>query len=47
MQSYIDSMGFETVCGYVNWAWTESIDLMDDVEARTPLDKMYDACKTA
>lgn len=47
MQAYVETLGFEDVCGYVNWAWTESVDLKDDVESKTPLDSMHDACLAA
>jgi len=47
MQSYVDKIGFENVCGYVNWAWTESVDLIDAVENKTPLEKMHSACQAA
>jgi len=47
MQSYVDKSGFENVCGYVNWAWTESIALTDEIEAKTPLEQMYSTCQAA
>ena len=47
MMTYVDKYGFENTCGYVTWAWTESVDLADSVEAKTPLDKMHDACLAA
>jgi hypothetical protein len=47
MQSYLAKDGFENVCSYVNWAWTESIDLVNEIEAKTPLEKMHTTCQAA
>lgn len=45
MQKYVDVDGIDNVCGYVNWAYTESVDLKSDIEAETPLDSMYSTCQ--
>ena len=45
MQPAINNFGIDDVCGYVNWAFTESIDLKADVESKTPLEKMYTTCQ--
>ena len=47
MQTYVDDKGFEPVCDYVTWAYTESIDLKEEVEAKTPLETMYNTCRAA
>ena len=47
MQDYVDQFGFEKVCGYVNWAYTESIELKDAIESKTPLQELYTTCNNA
>lgn len=46
MQQYVQKYGFSQVCDYVRWAWTESIDLKDDITSSVNLDQMYNACST-
>lgn len=45
MQQYVDKYGVNNFCSYVNWAYTESIDLKQEVEKQTPLESMYSTCK--
>jgi len=45
MQSYVDQYGLDTFCSYVNWAYTESIELKEEVESKTPLETMFATCQ--
>lgn len=40
MQVLVDKSGIQNVCSYVNWAFTESIDLKAEIESKTPLFQM-------
>lgn len=45
MQQYVDKYGVNGFCSYVNWAYTESVDLKADIEKETPLDSMFSTCQ--
>jgi hypothetical protein len=45
MQVNLDKYGFSTYCSYVNWAYTESIDLKTD--SNLPLDLQWTTCQAA
>ena len=44
-QELIDTYGWETLCENIQWAYTESIDLNEDIEKLGDITKMFTTCK--
>ena len=45
MQSYVEQYGFYPFCSYINWAYTESVELKDSIESQTSLTDLYATCQ--
>ena len=47
IQKYFDQYGWEDMCNYVSWAYTESIELKDEFKGPLDVEKMENFCLSA
>ena len=45
MTEFFTKYGWESFCSYIQWAYTESIDLKDEVESKVSTGKAYETCQ--